>query len=166
MAMTDIEVRPSIPEDAIFMGENMRECDRQEIAAFCGMKPFQAVDFSIRISEKSWTGLVSGEIVVIFGVSSRSILSRRGMPWLYGTDKFGKTHNYEFLQCCRPYLAQMEEGFELLDNYVDVRNTSAIRWLKWLGFTMKGPTNVGPFQRPFYWFYKEIKQCAPQLSAQ
>ena len=37
-------------------------------------------------------------------------------------------------------------------NYVDARHTDAIRWLKWLGFTLHPATPYGPFDLPFHKF--------------
>ena len=45
------------------------------------------------------------------------------------------------------------QEFPYMFNYVDVRHKEAIRWLKWLGFTLNEPTPYGPFGLPFHKFH-------------
>jgi hypothetical protein len=98
----------------------------------------------------AWTWLVDGAPVCMFGVSP-SVLQGVGMPWMIGTTSLER-HAMAFLRQCRPYLEEMSTEYVFLSNFVDVRNMTAIRWLKWLGFKLDKPQPTGPFGLPFHRF--------------
>jgi len=43
-------------------------------------------------------------------------------------------------------------GYSHLENWVDARNTKAINWLRWLGFTVHDPVPFGVAGLPFHRF--------------
>ncbi|BCS53306.1 hypothetical protein GSbR_21680 [Geobacter sp. SVR] len=57
------------------------------------------------------------------------------MPWFLSTGEvsaFSKT----FLKGSREVILRFHEKYDVLSNTVDSRHEVAIRWLKWLGFTI------------------------------
>lgn len=98
-----------------------------------------------------WVGLVDGEPVCVFGVAQASILSTEGMPWMVGTTRLPFLKR-SFVAGSRAVVAEMRRRFPVLRNFVDARNSHAIRWLKWLGFTIMEAEPHGPFGLPFHPF--------------
>jgi hypothetical protein len=125
--------------------------DRDELWAVACVSPEEGIRLSLQASEAAWTWFVNGAPVCMFGVSPNPVLQGVGMPWMIGTTLLER-HAMTFLRRCRPYLEEMSESFVLLQNYVDARNVSAIRWLKWLGFKFDSPQPTGPFGLPFHRF--------------
>ena len=79
------------------------------------------------------------------------ICSTMGVPWLLATD--------ELESCARPFLRrsrkavkEMMNGYSVLRNYVDARNTVAIRWLGWIGFKILPAEPFGADGLPFHPF--------------
>ncbi|WP_223528403.1 phage protein Gp13 family protein [Pseudomonas sp. A-RE-23] len=95
--------------------------------------------------------VVDGKVVAVFGDATYSILGSVGVPWLISTIHVEK-HARAFLKVCKPEVQDMLTRHAHLMNFVDVRNTTAIRWLKWLGFTFGPAIPYGPKGFPFHPF--------------
>ena len=131
---------------------NMRKADREELGAAWCMTPLECMINGLAHSDRAWTGLIDGTPVCMFGCVPASILGNAGRPWMVAT-KLLDEHPLAFLRRCRGCVAQMRERFEVLENYVDMRNTRAIEWLAWLGFSFrKRPELIGPYGMPFLKF--------------
>jgi hypothetical protein len=146
-----IEIVPATLEHARYVAANLREADREEVMASTGWSPERALAESLSSSSNAWTGLADDAPVCIFGVAGETLLSRTGFPWMLGTDGVA-TYQRQFLRRNRPLVQIMLSMFPYLVNYVDQRNTVAIRWLKWLGFKMGEPEPYGVQGLPFLRF--------------
>ena len=143
---------PAHTDHIFWLAENMRQADVDEVAAEGGRGPYAALRDSLNASAAAWTGLVNDEPVCVFGVSPTDILGGTGSPWLLGTDKVER-YAVTFLRLNKKYVAKMLELFPHLVNYVDVRNETSIRWLRWLGFKLdSAPVPYGMFGMPFFRF--------------
>ena len=129
----------------------VRQADIEEVKASSGKDMRTALLDALRYSDHAWAGIIDGEVACIFGVGSLSILSDVGVPWLIGTDAINR-HSRAFLRRNLWVVALMRERYPVLRNWVDARNTAAIRWLKWLGFTLGDPAPWGAAQLPFHPF--------------
>ncbi|GHV58467.1 hypothetical protein FACS189460_6000 [Deltaproteobacteria bacterium] len=79
-----------------------------------------------------------------------------GAPWLLGSDLLERPEvSREFIRQSRPHLAELEPGFRKLHNLVHAENKLAIRWLKWLGFSLAAAP-LKFHEEPFFYFWKEI----------
>lgn len=125
------------------IAENMRQADIDEVSASSGMDPHEALMVSFRLSSHAWvfTGQGGGAIGV-FGVVPHSHLPDVGIVWMLGTDDI-KTEALGIARRTRPYIREMNEAYGLLWNYVDARNETSIRWLKWGGFRLLEPHRFG-----------------------
>ena len=133
---------------------NVREADRDELRAAWCMTPLDCMFHGLEYSVKAWTGLIDGEPVCMFGCVPASTLGNVGRPWMVGTNSLD-THPLVFLRRCKRSgcLREMRERFDVLTNFVDVRNTRAIEWLIWLGFEVWiDPVELGPYKLPFLRF--------------
>jgi hypothetical protein len=144
-------VIPAKAEHIIEIACNIREHDRREINAATNIGIMQAIYRSYRLSTSCYTGMVDDKPAIIFGVAPISVLSGVGAPWLIGTDGVDKVKR-QFILECRTYLLSMGNTYPELRNYVDVRNNTSIRWLKWLGFEFSEPVEYGVNGELFYPF--------------
>jgi hypothetical protein len=60
-----------------------------------------------------------------------------------------------FLRQAKDFINQSSKKFKILCNYVHADNTLAIKWLKWIGFTVESPKVIGLGKKEFLFFYKE-----------
>ena len=141
------------------MRGQLREEDARECWASAHLLPDAALMVSFTRSDKCWTALLGGKPVACFGVAPVSWLGRKGVPWMLGTDDFKKL-GVKAARVSRKYVRQMLEGFDVLENWVDVRNLVSIKWLKWCGFTIEAPIPYGPEGLPFHRFWMEKKGAA------
>ena len=145
-------VRPSVLHDCYVIAENMRKEDRQEVLAYGGGEPLEAMVSGFIHSDDPRTVLVGDEPVAMFG--SGIVEEGVGAVWLLGTDGI-KDIKVQFLRESKYWLNQLYEDYDLLFNFVDERNEVHIKWLKWLGFTfLKRHENFGFENRPFIEFVR------------
>lgn len=131
-----------------YIQQNMREADREELWAAYHMDPAHSLQISMLCSTRCWTGLIDGVPICMFGVVPASLVESVGRPWMIGTPAVEKFDRI-FLKHCHEVVKNMASEYKTLYNFVDLRNKKAIRWLKWLGFTMEEPAPFGPFNLPF-----------------
>lgn len=128
----------------------IRQADIDECWAASRMTPEEAMREGMKVSS-AWTGLLYGIPVCMFGVTPVSLLSGTGAPWMIGTNYINR-HPKAFLVGSKVVIRGMLAQFEHLFNFVDARNKQAVKWLKWLGFTIYDPVPYGPFNRLFHPF--------------
>lgn len=154
-----VEVRELRPADVLAVVADLRDADRDEIAALVGAEGvLDAVDTSVGSSARAWTLTDDGLPIAVFGVAP-SELRGVGMPWLVGTPRILKRQR-SFMRLCATYIARMHELFPVLINVVDSRNTRAIAWLRHVGFEFGPPANIGVEKRLFYPFSRKAPSCA------
>lgn len=136
--MVDAAVVPVAPWHLEHVAENMREADRVEIAALSRWSPLEALRHSADASTWARTALVDGVPIQVFGVTPTTLTSRVGCPWLLGTDGIVE-HGRLFLRHSREWRDYMLGTYPVLRNVVHDENDVAIRWLRWIGFTLSEP---------------------------
>lgn len=156
--MCEVRVVPTSMAHVDLILPHVRAADALELSAL-GVSALEAMLVGIKLSSSTWTGFCDGEAVTMFGVVPISVVTGLGAPWLVSTDKLER-YQFAFLRRCRPYLRTMMRAYPDLSNFVDARNTTAIRWLKWLGFEISTPIPYGYKGELFHRFYKENKPCA------
>ena len=129
----------------------MRQADVEEIWAASRMQPLEALRLGVLVSEHALTGMVDDDPVCIFGVSHRSLLDTTGVPWLLGTNAIDK-HAKAFMRRNKTIIKEWRARYELLENWVDSRNTKSIAWLRWLGFEIEEASPYGALGLPFHRF--------------
>ena len=150
-----VSVEPTRPEDVLEMAPFIRVADRLEAKRLGITSAPEGLMQALQKSALAYTARVDGQIVCIFGVAPHCLLLDSGTPWLVGTDLIER-HARQFLRHSRPYLAEILALYPRLSNFVDASNTHAVRWLRWLGFFLDGPSPVGPRGAPFYRFTMEV----------
>jgi hypothetical protein len=152
---------PAVEADAYTFAEKLREEDKAEIKAASGWLPVDALLVGIKESKKVfsiWTN--DHEPICIFGVTNHSLDVTTGVPWMLGTTLI-QDYFVAFLRDGRGSLLPIiKDGYELLLNCVDSRNTVHIRWLKWMGFSFdfENPVFLTDPDVPFYLFTYNTKE--------
>ena len=150
--MVTVSIVPATLEHAEYVAKHIRFADREEIWASHKYTPERALITAIMHSQIAFAGKVNGEVVCVWGIHEESLMLSNATPWMIGTDKLDK-YAKTFIQHCRPQAALLLSQYKYLKNYVDARNTRAIRWLKWLGFRIASePEPYGVMKLPFYAF--------------
>lgn len=157
--MGKAEILPFLPHEAEEIEPLVRQADRDEITEALGIPMVDALRECATGACKSSKLVVGGEVVVVFGDTVHSLHGRIGVPWMIGTVNIEK-HRREFLQACRPEIDEMLTRHSVLINYVDARNVTAIRWLRWLGFEFGPAEPYGPLGMMFQPFRMWSKPCA------
>lgn len=146
-----IEMVPATGKHALWVALNMRKEDRAEAWASHGLRPLEALERSLWSLGPTTALLLDGEAAAMFGVGRTSLASPVGFPWMLGTNALVKNAR-RLLPESRRWVDEKRRGYALLTNFVDARNLSAVKWLKWLGFTVFPPEPYGWLNLPFHRF--------------
>lgn len=152
--MADIMIIPAEPAHAVAMAPHLRPADVDEVYASRGLAPEPAMLSSLGRSTQAWTALIDGGPVCMWGVGPLSLVLGKGCPWLLGTCEVDR-HAKTFLRQSRVFLREIQATYPELENFVDARHGTSLRWLKWLGFTIDQPQAMGFLKLPFHRFHME-----------
>lgn len=130
----------------------MRQQDRQEIWAIGHCLPDAALRMSLDVSDKAYSFMQGNRTLAMFGVSSPSLLSSTGVAWFLSTDETFRKHRRTMARQGRAWLLKWLKDYDSLMNFIDVRNTESIRWLKWCGCSFSDPVIYGIDRLPFLKF--------------
>lgn len=159
-------VRTSTLEDVEFLKTRLRQSDIDEIWASHHHKPENALRISLETSEICLTITIAEEPIAMFGIISNFILDESAGIWLLASDELDKVYR-EFAKECKRFIAMMHQRYPILENYVDTRNKTSIRWLKWCGAKIEEAMPYGVERKLFHHFIFEQKveefiTCATQ----
>lgn len=150
--MPNYEIVPATKAHIDFIAPIMRQADVNEIWASNRQRPKEGLVLSVLASRDPKAGLVDGIPICMFGVAVPSLIgSDVGHPWLLATDELPK-HAKPFLRRSKSYIEEQKRCYNTLFNYVDARNTLAVKWIRWLGFSLQKAVPLGPDKVPFHPF--------------
>lgn len=149
--MAEVLIRPTEPGDAVRLFTNLRASDLAECRAYGHPDTAASIASCVNRSVLCWTGLVDGELAAIIGVAPVSILTGVGSPWMLGTPVLDR-HQRVLVRMTPEYISRMLKAFPHLVNYVHAKNTTSVRWLRRLGFTLHEAVPYGPLGEPFHPF--------------
>lgn len=147
--MADIVIRPTRAGDAELLAANLRKSDRAELAAVGFDDPLPAIAGSVAVSPRCWSAFADGELACIIGVSPFD--GATGSPWMLGTSLLD-AHSRVLVRKTPEYIALMLKAFPRLLNFVHAENTTSVRWLRRLGFTLAEPQPYGVRGELFHQF--------------
>lgn len=148
-------IRQATVDDAAFIAQNVREPDKDELWATSFATPEHACLNGLRFSDVAMVAEVDGVPLCMWGIAPVCLLTGTAIPWMVGTKDLDAKAKV-FLRYCREPLLEMFQGYDRLINYVDARNTKAIRWLRYMGFTVeKESAPYGVLHMPFHKFFME-----------
>ena len=141
-------IRKTILEDIDYLAPRLRFEDKREILSNSGLPPYEALYFSYKYSDISFTIVnTKNEPVAIFGINDAG--NNVGAIWLVATDKL-KDIQYSFLKENKKVIDFLNTKYKILWNFVDCRNSLHIKWLKWCGFKFINKQKRGVLNKPFY----------------
>jgi hypothetical protein len=149
--VAEIVIRPTQPGDAAQLFAHLRASDLAECQAYGQPDIAAGIESSVRRSILCWTGLVDGELAAIIGVTPVNVLTGVGSPWMLGTPLLDR-HQRVLVRRTPEYIARMLNAFPHLVNFVHARNTTSVRWLRRLGFTLHEAVPYGPLGELFHPF--------------
>jgi hypothetical protein len=129
-------------ERVAWVALHLRKQDAIEVFCSHGADPWQAVHHSWHSSPDC--RCIEGDDYSTVGIAG---ISPGGCVWLLATDGLLATasHRRQFLRGAKQWIdALMAEGAGPLHNWVLAKNTTTLRWLRWLGFTVEQPHPMGP----------------------
>lgn len=129
----------------------IRQQDKDELHAAAYATPEQCMRLGMAHAAEAWVGLADGVPFCMVGITDMGGLAGMACPWMVATTDL-PFHARPFLRESRKMVRRWVAEYEYLMNYVDCRNTDAIRWLKWLGFEFEEARAYGPEGLPFYRF--------------
>lgn len=145
-------VLPVSVDEAAEIAAIVRQADIDEITEALDIEMEHGLRLCFGGSCKASKIVVDGKVVAVFGDSVHDVQASIGVPWLISTVHVEKRAK-PFLRVCKEEVAEMLTRHATLINYVDARNTQAIRWLKWLGFKFSDTAiPYGPNGLPFFQF--------------
>lgn len=149
--MTEYHVEPLLPSHCEQLALVMRRADVDEVWAAGHVTPLAALRRSLAASRDAGAGFIDGQIACAFGVAPATVLGASGCPWMLGSDLI-EQHAVGFLRRSAVVVARWKQDYDRLANFVDARNTRAIEWLRWLGFTIHPAAEYGEERLPFHLF--------------
>ena len=144
-----IAIRPLQIEDIAGIADSARRADIEEMVACTGAPVYSALSYGLQHSLRCWVIEHDGVPLAAVGDTLASI--GVGVPWMVTTNNI-TLNPRGFLRASKAVLAEAMQRHAKLMNYVDARNTDAIRWLAWLGFTIGPAVPYGASRLPFHEF--------------
>ncbi len=149
--MADVVIRPTEPGDVAILIDNLRPSDLAECKAYGRPDIAAGIESSARRSVLCWSGFVDGELAAIIGVAPINMVCGVGSPWMLGTPVLDRHHRI-LVRRTPEYIAKMLTAFPHLVNFVHAQNTTSVRWLRRLGFTLHEAMPYGALGEPFHPF--------------
>lgn len=161
LTMAQCYAREASLVDAFLLAPVLRAADRNEIEAsapgvpdlFILLDMLEQSTFALAICEEG-----SDEVVALCGVAPY-LTQGCGTPWMLGSDRLLAVQT-TFIRHSKAIIALMHHHFPTLLNWVDVRNTLHIRWLKRMGFTFDDTKAQYVGQYRFDYFHRS-PLCVP-----
>ena len=149
--MAEVLIRPTQAGDTDILFENLRAADLAECRAYGRENIRESIRGSAARSVLCWTAFIDGEMAAILGCAPISLLGGVGSPWMLGTPVLDRRSRVLVRQTPE-YIAAMLRAFPHLVNFVHRENTTSVRWLRRLGFTLHPAVPYGARGELFYPF--------------
>lgn len=96
------------------------------------------LELVLAISDRVYVGFIEGEYVCCWGLVPPSMMSNKAYLWLQTTPRV-EEHKFLFVRHSQRCIEEMLKSYEEIVGFCLPENTSAIRWIKWLGGEFKQP---------------------------
>jgi hypothetical protein len=146
------------------LAPRLRRADQRELEAAPGFRScLKSLKGCLTVTPNALAVDIHGVGAVgVFGVVPLvSSPIKEGIIWFLGSELlFHNPYRKLFIQNSRPVLHHLAQGYSLLSNQVESRNTVHIRWLRWLGFTfVRHVPGSGRSGESFYEFLQTFPPC-------
>lgn len=152
-----VVIRPATMADVIDLTARMRQQDRAEARAAFGRDAKYALRASYLSSAYRRVGVVFGRVICMWGVGATE-QDDVGQIWCAGSPEL-TLYKLRFAREAQRELEAMLTQYRRLQNWVWEWNKDAVKFLKWLGFTVERPSPRGRRGEHFRYFFKERQKC-------
>ena len=138
--------------DLNYVCNHLRILDKIEAWYQTGQQPEEAVKLTYLAADRNLA--IAGDNDQPMGLCG---VLKDGIIWMVATDELMSKRSYriQLIREGRKWVDSLLKTYEVLYNYVYAENTSAIRWLKALGFTFINlHPKYGHLNKPFYEFVR------------
>jgi len=145
-------------EHCELLAPRLRVIDKQEIFYAGGLRPKQALEYSLENSLDAITVKYEGSDIPILmaGISNNlGLMDDRKNIWLLASDEINNI-SFKFLKQCNNYMLLLAKGNKVC-NHVMEGNNITLKWLKWLGFTIYEPKPFGLYDKRFHYIEKDLR---------
>tara|TARA_Y100001972_G_C7451116_1_gene230922 strand:+ start:72 stop:524 length:453 start_codon:yes stop_codon:yes gene_type:complete len=139
-------------QDLNYVCNNMREIDRLEAYYLTGKDPKDSVKLTYLAGHKVLT--IADDNDQPMGLCG---VVTDGCVWMLCTDELysNKKYKIQLIRKGRKWIDNLLKNYNILYNFVYADNTSAIKWLRSLGFTfINYYEEYGEQKKPFYEFLR------------
>lgn len=142
-------IRIATVDDADQMAPVLRPADATEVLRMGEGSVASVLRRSIARSVEAYVFEDGDHPLAVYGIVQPSAMDPMyGVPWLVGTRHLA-AHPKRFLRETRAQVAEWRTRYTVMSNMVDARYAPAIRWLRWLGFSIGAPVACGLHGAPF-----------------
>lgn len=151
--MTKGYTRPARSEDVQVVAADARPADVAEVRSSSGQTIEEALTQGLLSGRCMTICLSDGTPVGMYGVAP-CYDPRLGAAWMLAANSIAPLYR-QFLRESRSKIDELSEGYDILFNFTDARNTVHHRWINWAGFTIiKRHENYGVDRTAFLEFCK------------
>jgi hypothetical protein len=151
-------VRRATEQDAHRLAEQMLTDDANEVRAFSGRTPLEALLGAVRGIEDTRVMTQLDDTPICMWGHAPTVDPMIGMIWLLCGEALFR-NRAAFLRESKKQIDEFNTYYPVLHNYVDERNQTHVRFLQWNGATfIKRHPHFGVERRPFLEFVRI--QCA------
>lgn len=147
--MDKLIIRESVLKDIDSLSLNMRKEDAAEVWSLTRSTPKEALVYSYKYSERSYSAFFKDEIVAMFGIVPGSLVSDKATIWALTSNVVPKVA-FSFAKYSRQYINEFLKEYPVLENWVDARYTKSLNWLKWCGAEIEPAEPMGVDGLPFH----------------
>ena len=142
--MEKIEIVPATKEHLLELSLNMADDDVEELMNLQGLSPLEGLEYAMRVSHDTKAGLVNGKVLFVFGTTpvDKYALGDVVVAWLLGSKDL-PAHKRAFIRFSLQLRDKLKSQYRVLCNTVDAKHTRGLRWLEWLGFTIRPAAPYG-----------------------
>lgn len=144
--------------DVPLVAQDLREADVAEVRAASGMNPEEALMTGLMYpgSRTMTIKLPNGYPVGMYGVCPVS--PGVGAVWMLAANGIHQV-SFQFARESHRGIDELCQGYDIVFNFTDARNSVHHRWIKWAGFSIiKKHEQYGFEGRPFYEFVKTVER--------
>lgn len=136
--MSEVLIREATVQDALFALEKSIFADVQQAD--------KALVGYMTMSDRTYVGLVDGEIVCVWGVMRQSLMSDRGYLWMI-TAAAAEEHKFLIIRYSQRIIENLLKRYRVLIGECAVGNSQARKWMRLLGAEFSPPEGQTiPFQ--------------------
>ncbi|MGN6552079.1 MAG: hypothetical protein ACTHJ3_19615 [Pararhizobium sp.] len=120
-----------------------------------GLEPQVALPLTLETTPHAWAMIDDdGQCIGLFGVQGVDLHPYFGIVWMCSSPELLRYRRLLLTEAPK-WLERLHDLYPLLGNHIDVRNTTHVRWLLRMGFSLlRVVPEIGVERRPFIEFAK------------